>query len=57
MTYNVPFTDQANKGTITVEGTSPNTDTSLQLPPQNSTDYGLPILTNFLHLLENCLGL
>tara|TARA_B100000900_G_scaffold149622_1_gene127095 strand:- start:9518 stop:11671 length:2154 start_codon:yes stop_codon:yes gene_type:complete len=53
MTYNVPFTDQANKGTITVEGTSPNTDTSLQLPPQNSTDYGLPILTNFLHLLEN----
>jgi len=53
MAYNVPFTDSANKGSITVEGTSPNTETSLQLPPQNSTDYGLPILTNFLHLLEN----
>lgn len=53
MAYNIPFTDSANKGNITVEDNSINTETSLLLPGRNTNDYGTSILTNFLHLLEN----
>ena len=53
MAYTIPFTDSANKGSITVEDNSINTETSLLLPGRNTNDYGTSILTNFLHLLEN----
>jgi len=53
MSYQVPFTDQANKGEITVEESSFNNDTSLSLPGRLITDYGLAVNTNFLQLLEN----
>lgn len=53
MAYNIPFTDEANKGSITVEDTSINTETSLLLPGRNLRDYGSSLLTNVLHLLEN----
>jgi microcystin-dependent protein len=52
--YNVRFTDSLNKGSITVEANSVNTDdTSLQLPGQNLPNYGQIVNENFLHLLEN----
>ncbi len=53
MAYNIPFTDSANKGTITVDDNSINTETSLLLPGRNLKDYGSSVLTNFLHLMEN----
>ena len=53
MAYNIPFTDEANKGTITVEDNAINTETSLLLPGKNLADYGSSLLTNFLHLMEN----
>ena len=53
MAYQVPFTDRANKGEIVVEDGAPNTETSMTLPGRLSTDYGLAVNTNFLHLLEN----
>src|SRR6056300_1261244 len=53
MAYTIAYTDQANKGTITVEDNSLNTETSLSLPGRNTTAYGTAIATNFLHLLEN----
>lgn len=53
MAYEIPFTDEANKGTITVEDSSINTDTSLQLIGRNLTDYGSSVNTNFLNMLEN----
>lgn len=53
MAYNIPFTDAANKGTITIEDNSINTETSLLLPGRNLKDYGSSVLTNFLHLMEN----
>jgi microcystin-dependent protein len=53
MAYNIPFTDVANKGTITVDDNSINTETSLLLPGRNLKDYGSSVLTNFLHLMEN----
>jgi microcystin-dependent protein len=52
MAYEVDFTD-SNKGTITVEDNSPNTETSLTLIGRNYTDYGEIFNENFLHLLEN----
>lgn len=52
--YNVRFTDLVNKGTVTVEENSINTDdTSLQLTGQNLANYGQLVNENFLHLLEN----
>lgn len=52
--YNVRFTDNVNKGSITVEENSINTDdTSLQLPGQNLANYGQVVNENFLHLLES----
>ena len=53
MAYTIAYTDQANKGTITVEDNTINTITSLGLPGRNTTAYGTTIATNFLHLLEN----
>ena len=53
MAYEVNFTDSVNKGSITVEDETVNTETSLQLPGRNLVDYGNKINENFLHLLEN----
>ena len=53
MAYTIAYTDQANKGTITVEDNTINSETSLGLPGRNTTAYGTTIATNFLHLLEN----
>ena len=53
MAYTIPYTDQANKGTITIEDSTLNQDTSLKLPGRNTTAYGSAIAENFLHLLEN----
>ena len=52
--YEIPFTDSANKGNITVaEGAYNNTDTSLTLPGRLLSDYGQFVNTNFLQMLEN----
>ena len=53
MAYTIPYTDQANKGTITIEDNTINQETSLSLPGKNTTAYGGSIAQNFLHLLEN----
>lgn len=53
MAYQVNFTDSVNKGSITVDENSLNTETSLGLPGRNLTDYGRIILEDFLHLMEN----
>jgi len=53
MSYTISFTDSANKGTITVEDGTINSQTSLGLPGRNTTAYGATIAENFLHLLEN----
>ena len=53
MSYPVNFTDNINKGSITVQDNVVNTETSLQLPGKSLTGYGTAINTNFLHLLEN----
>ena len=53
MSYPVNFTDNINKGSITVQDNAVNTETSLQLPGKSLTNYGTAINTNFLHLLEN----
>ena len=53
MAYTISYTDVANKGTITVEDGTINTETSLSIPGRNTTAYGAVIAENFLHLLEN----
>lgn len=53
MSYTISYTDSANKGTITVEDSTINRQTSLGLPGRNTTAYGATIAENFLHLLEN----
>jgi microcystin-dependent protein len=53
MAYEIKFSDFVNKGSITVENSSPNTETSLVLPGRNLSDYGKLVNENFLHLLEN----
>lgn len=53
MAYEIAYTDQANKGTITVEDGVLNQETSLSLPGRNTTAYGTAVSENFLHLLEN----
>jgi len=53
MSYEIPFTDNANKGFITIEDNAINTDTSLGLIGNNQEGYGSSLNTNFLHLLEN----
>ena len=53
MAYDIKYTDFANKGVITVQDNTINTDTSLQIPGRFRTDYGEVIGENFLNLLEN----
>jgi len=53
MAYTIAYTDQANKGTITVEDGTINQETDLRIPGRNTTAYGSSIAQNFLHLLEN----
>ena len=53
MSYTISYTDVANKGTITIEDGTINTETSLGIPGRNTTAYGAVIAENFLHLLEN----
>ena len=53
MAYTIAYTDQANKGTITIEDNTLNTTTDLKIPGRNTTAYGTAIAENFLHLLEN----
>lgn len=53
MAYTIPYTDEANKGTITIEDNTINQETSIKLPGRNTTAYGSVIAENFLHLLEN----
>lgn len=53
MAYEIPFTDQSNKGIITVEDNAINTETSLKLPGRLLSDYGVAVNENFLKLLEN----
>lgn len=53
MAYTIPFSDIANKGTITVEDRTINEETSLGFLGRNTTAYGEVISQNFLHLLEN----
>ena len=53
MAYNVPFTDESNKGSISVEDNSINTETSVDLIGRLLSDYGESINKNFLQLLEN----
>lgn len=53
MAYEIPFTDSANKGTITVDDVALNTETSVTLIGRNLQDYGQALNTNFLQLMEN----
>ena len=53
MSYTISFSDAVNKGTITVEDNTVNSQTSLQFPGKNTTSYGTIIAENFLHVLEN----
>ena len=53
MAYEISFTDALNKGIITVEENTPNTETSLTLIGRNLSDYGKIVNENFLHLLES----
>jgi microcystin-dependent protein len=53
MTYQVNYSDSANKTPITVYDNTTNTDTSLSFPGRNVTGYGQTIAEDLLHLLEN----
>lgn len=53
MSYDVRYTDLANKGVIKVEDNTVNTETSLQLPGRFTNSYGQIISESLLHLLEN----
>jgi microcystin-dependent protein len=53
MAYEINFTDSVNKGSITVEDNSINTETSLGFPGRNLSDYGKVLIEDLLHLLEN----
>ena len=53
MSYTIRYTDEPNKGTITVDDNTLNQETDLTFPGRNSTAYGTVIAENFLHLLEN----
>ena len=53
MTYQVNYTDSANKSPLTVYDNTTNTDTSLSFPGRNVTGYGQTIAEDLLHLLEN----
>lgn len=53
MAYEIRYTDFVNKGAITVEDETVNTETSLSIPGRKRKDYGQVIGENFLQLLEN----
>lgn len=53
MPYTIPYTDEANNGTITVVDNTIDQSTSLKFPGKNTTSYGTAVAENFLHLLEN----
>ena len=70
MAYTIPYTDQANKGTITIEDSTLNQDTSLKLQAeiQQHTEVLLQkifytywkilqVLLNLLHLLKDSYGM
>ena len=52
MAYSINYSD-TNKGTISIEDSTINQQTSLDLPGRNTTSYGSVIAENFLKLLEN----
>ena len=53
MPYTINYTDTVNKGVITVEDNTLNSETSLNFPGRGTTAYGQSVNENFLHLLEN----
>lgn len=53
MPYEIKYTDFVNKGGITVEDNTVNTETSLSIPGRERKDYGQLIGENFLQMLEN----
>jgi hypothetical protein len=53
MAYTVKYTDFTNKGAITVNDSTVNTETSIALPGRNQRGYGIAVAENFLHILEN----
>ena len=50
MAYTINFTDFTNKGSITVEDSTLNVQTSLSFPGRSTTAYGTAINENFLAL-------
>ena len=52
MAYTINYSD-TNKGTISIEDSTINQQTSLDLPGRNTTAYGTVIAESFLKLLEN----
>lgn len=52
MAYTINYSD-SNKGTISIEDSTINQQTSLDLPGRNTTSYGSVIAESFLHILEN----
>ncbi len=52
MAYTINYAD-ANKGTISIEDSTINQTTSLDIPGRNTTSYGSVIANSFLNILEN----
>ena len=52
MAYTINYAD-TNKGTISIEDSTINQTTSLDIPGRNTTSYGSVIANSFLNLLEN----
>ncbi len=52
MAYTINYSD-TNKGTIAIEDSTINQQTSLDLPGRNTTSYGSVIAESFLKVLEN----
>ncbi len=52
MAYTINYAD-TNKGTISIEDSTINQSTSLDIPGRNTTSYGSVIANSFLNLLEN----
>lgn len=53
MSYTIKHTDFYNKGSITINDSTLNTETSLAIPGRNYRGYGIAVGESFLHLLEN----
>ena len=52
MAYIINYAD-TNKGTISIEDSTINQTTSLDIPGRNTTSYGAVIANSFLNILEN----